>query len=524
MLLSELLKLIGYERTFRFEDREVEGIGTDSTHAMQGDLFVCFAGRENDGHDFAAEAVASGAAALAVEHELDLPVPQIVVKDGRKAASEIASAFYGHPERKLKIIGITGTNGKTTTAHMLASILAADGRNCGNIGTLGIFYANRAVSPELTTPDPVHLYKVLADMAEAGMEYVAMEVSAHALYYGKVDGIPFEAGIYTNFTEDHLDFFDTMENYAAAKAKLFRKGRCRFALFNYDDEECRRIGARCENSYSYGLENPSDVFAVDVREDFDGCSYVINLFDEICPIRLQMPGLYNVYNSMAAAACAKLLGVSLPSIAAGLSGLRKVSGRLEHVARVKGADIFVDFAHTPDGLEKSLSALRRKDARFSAFALFSAFAARYAALSAIRPRPYYVPDYAGRVSAAARLSGVSAKRLFSFLRVPGSERSFAFSRTFCECRARLGRGGELLSAFAKKLSASYFAAGGGAHRAERARAEEAYAYAAELSPLLSPPVLERELGACTLPHMKNGAYVPEKTVRMRSETYEEQCR
>lgn len=359
MLLSELLKTIGHERTFRFEDREVEGIGTDSTHTMQGDLFVCFAGRENDGHDFAAEAVASGAVALAVERELELPVPQIVVRDGRKAVSEIAAAFYGHPERKLKIIGITGTNGKTTTAHMLASILAADGRNCGNIGTLGIFYANRAVSPELTTPDPVHLYKVLADMAEAGMEYVAMEVSAHALYYGKVDGIPFEAGIYTNFTEDHLDFFDTMENYAAAKAKLFQKGRCRFALFNYDDEECRCIGAHCENAYSYGMENPSDVFAVDVREDFDGCSYVINLFDEICPIRLQMPGLYNVYNSMAAAACAKLLGVSLPSIAAGLSGLRKVSGRLEHIARVKGADIFVDFAHTPDGLEKSLLSLRR---------------------------------------------------------------------------------------------------------------------------------------------------------------------
>ena len=178
----------------------------------------------------------------------------------------------------------------------------------------------------------------------------------------------------------------------------------------------------------------------------------------------------------------------------------------------------------PFACTEALFALRRKDARFSAFALFSAFAARYAALSAIRPRPYYVPDYAGRVSAAARLSGVSAKRLFSFLRVPGSERSFAFSRTFCECRARLGRGGELLSAFAKRLSASYFAAGGGACRAERARAEEAYAYAAELSPLLSPPALERELGACTLPHMKNGAYVPEKTVQMRSETYEEQCR
>ena len=359
MLLSELLAKTDHERTFRFADCEIRGICTDSAHVMQGDLFVCIRGRENDGHDHAAEAVAAGASALAVERELDLPLPQILVKDGREAASRIAAAFYGHPETRLKIIGITGTNGKTTTAHMLASILAADGKKCGNIGTLGIFYANHAVSPELTTPDPVQLYKTLSDMAEAGMEYAVMEVSAHALYYGKTDGIPFEAGIYTNFTEDHLDFFGTMQAYAAAKAKLFEAGRCRFSLFNYDDEECRRVGRLCPGSYSYALETPADVFAVDVRETLTGSTYVINLFDEICPIRLHMPGLHNVYNSMAAAACAHLLGVPLPSIAAGLENLKKVSGRLEHVARVNGADIFVDFAHTPDGLEKSLKALRK---------------------------------------------------------------------------------------------------------------------------------------------------------------------
>ena len=359
MLLGELLQGIAYERVSRFEDREIAGITTDSKHVMKGDLFVCFSGGEHDGHEYAAEALAAGASALAVERELPLPAPQIVVRDGRKAAGEIAAAFYGHPEEKLKVIGVTGTNGKTTTCHMLASILTAAGKECGIIGTLGIRYANREISPDLTTPDPPYLYKIFADMAEAGVEYVVMEVSAHALYFGKVDGVRFEAGIFTNFTEDHLDFFKTMDAYAAAKEKLFEKGRCRFSVFNFDDAEGRKIAASCDNAYSYALENPADVFAVDIRENFDGCSYVINLFDELYDIRLNMAGLHNVYNSMAAAECAKLLGVSTPVIASGLSGLKSVRGRLEHVAQVNGADIFVDFAHTPDGLEKSLTALKR---------------------------------------------------------------------------------------------------------------------------------------------------------------------
>lgn len=359
MLLGNLIGQIEHERVSRFEEREIIGISTDSKHVMKGDLFVCFSGGEHDGHEFAAEAISAGASALAVERELPLPVPQIVVKDGRKAAGEIARAFYGHPERKLKIIGITGTNGKTTTAHMLAAILAAAGKECGIIGTLGIRYANREISPDLTTPDPPYLYKIFADMAEAGVEYVVMEVSAHALHFGKVDGVRFEAGIFTNFTEDHLDFFKTMDAYAAAKEKLFAKGRCKRAVFNFDDAEGRKIAASCANAYSYALENPADVFAVDIEENFEGCSYVINLFDELYDIRLNMAGLHNVYNSMAAAECAKLLGISTPAIAAGLSGLQQVRGRLEHVGQVNGADIFVDFAHTPDGLEKSLSALKR---------------------------------------------------------------------------------------------------------------------------------------------------------------------
>ena len=359
MLLGNLLKEITYESVKNYKDVEIEGIGADSKHAMSGDLFFCFKGGEHDGHDFAAEAVGAGAVALVTERELPIPVPQILVKDGRGAATQIAAAFYGHPEKKMKIIGITGTNGKTTTAHMLASILAAAGKVCGNIGTLGIYYANKEISPDLTTPDPSFLYRVFADMVQSGVEYVVMEVSAHALYFGKVDGIAFEIGVYTNFTEDHLDFFKTMERYAEAKARLFTENRCKKAVLNFDDVECLRLASICENVSSYALENPADVFAVDIRENFEGCRYVINLFDELYDIRLNMAGIHNVYNSMAAAACAKLLGIGLPSIAEGLSSLHRVSGRLERVAGVNGADIFVDFAHTPDGLEKSLTALKR---------------------------------------------------------------------------------------------------------------------------------------------------------------------
>lgn len=359
MLLSSLLRETAHLKTVRFKDVEVTGVSIDSKHVLQGDLFVCFAGGEHDGHEFAGEALAAGASALVAERELPFPVPQVIVEDGRAASAAFSAAFYGHPEKRLKIIGVTGTNGKTTTAHMLASIFAAAGKTCGNIGTLGIRYANREVAPELTTPDPCFLYKIFADMVACGVEYAVMEVSAHALHFGKVDGIPFEAGIFTNLTEDHLDFFGTMENYAAAKEKLFVPGRCRFAVLNYDDEEGRKLGRAADNAFSYALENPADVFAVDICDELDGCSYVINLFDELYDIRLRLTGLHNVYNSMAAAACAKLLGVSTPAVAAGLRALPRVRGRLEHVARCGGADIFVDFAHTPDGLEKSLTALRR---------------------------------------------------------------------------------------------------------------------------------------------------------------------
>lgn len=338
---------------------EIAGICSDSRRVRQGDLFVCYEGEKEDSHEHAAEACARGAAAVVCSRELGLDVPQVIAKDGRAAVAMLARNFYSFPDKKLKIIGITGTNGKTTTTYMLKSIFEADGANCAVIGTLGVAYANKFVSPELTTPDPIFLYSLLDDMVKCGVEYVFMEVSAHALYFGKVDGIFFTAAIFTNLTQDHLDFFGDMKSYADSKKLLFSKERSRLAIINSDDEFGAELMAERQDALTYGLENPADTFAIDLSEDIDGTSFVINISDELYDIRLNMPAIHNVYNALAAATCAHALGVSTEAVAEGLSVLKGVSGRLECVAKFRGANIFVDFAHTPDGLEKSLSCLKK---------------------------------------------------------------------------------------------------------------------------------------------------------------------
>ena len=360
MKLSEILDCVDVLNFVGNAETEISGLCTDSRLAKRGNLFFCYAGGKYDSHEFVAEAQKNGAVAVICEHIIDnCDLTQIVVKNGRAAITSVARAYYGYADKKLKLIAVTGTNGKTTVTHMLAAIFTANGKKAGVIGTLGISYAGKLVSPELTTPDPVFMHSTFADMAENGIEYVFMEVSAHALYYDKIAGLHFEVGIFTNFTQDHLDFFGTMDEYAASKKKLFKKGRCGFCVLNSDDELGLKLISECENAISYGLKNPADVFAVDIAESLEGSRFVINLFDELYDIKLNIPAEYNVYNAMAAAACAKVLGVKTQVIADGLKSMKGVAGRLERVAKYNGADIFVDFAHTPDGLEKSLIALKK---------------------------------------------------------------------------------------------------------------------------------------------------------------------
>ncbi len=358
MKLSMLVQALGGTAEGDTE-AEITGLCTDSSKIKKGDLFFCYKGTKFDSHSCAAAAEKAGAAALVCERRLGCSLPQIVVKDGRAAVAVAARIFYGCADKNLKIVAVTGTNGKTTTTYMLASIFSAAGRSAGVIGTLGISFAGRFISPELTTPDPVYLHSVLREMADCGVEYVFMEVSAHALYFDKTAGIRFAAGIFTNCTQDHLDFFRDMKQYADCKKKLFEDGRCRFSVINSDDKTGIEIMRTAPSSVTYGLKNPADVFAIDVEESISGTTFVLNLFDELYEIKLNLPAVHNVYNAMAAAACAKMLGISTEKIAEGLSLLKSVPGRLERVGSYNGADIFVDFAHTPDGLEKSLQSLKK---------------------------------------------------------------------------------------------------------------------------------------------------------------------
>lgn len=340
-------------------ETEVSGLCSDADAVVSGDVFICYAGMNFDGHDFIDKAVANGAAAIVCEKEIKTQLPCAVVADGRAAMAVLARTFYGYADKKLKLIAVTGTNGKTTTTYMLKSIFDKNNCKTGIIGTLGIAYGDIFITPELTTPDPLFLHSVFADMVKCGVEYVFIEASAHALYFDKLHGLHFEAGIFTNCTQDHLDFFKDMQSYAECKCKLFEHGRCTHAVVNSDDPLGAQLIEALPDCVSYGLENPADTFAIDVEERIDGSTFVINLNDEIYEINLKLPALHNVYNALAAASCAQLLGVKTEVIAEGLAGLDRVSGRLERVARYNGGEVFVDFAHTPDGLEKSLSSLKK---------------------------------------------------------------------------------------------------------------------------------------------------------------------
>lgn len=360
MYLSKLIeKITVKEKLFCEQDIEIKGLCMDSRLCQAGDLFICIKGEKTDGHCYAEQAAQNGAIAFVTTEKLSLKAPQILVDDSRETVGLLADTFFGEPSNDLKIIGITGTNGKTTTAYMLKSILQSAQKKTGIIGTLGIVYGDKKIEPTLTTPDPIYLQSVLADMRDCGVEYVVMEVSAHALYYQKDSGLRFSACIFTNFTQDHLDFFQCMDNYKNAKMRLFDNEKCPVAIVNGDDDTGREIAKARLNAKTvfYGMDTPTDAFAVITYEGLYGIEFVLNIMDKLSRISLSLLGKHNVYNALAASVCATELGISLAEVAEGLRTLKKVNGRLEYLRQYNGADIFVDFAHTPDGLKKSLECL-----------------------------------------------------------------------------------------------------------------------------------------------------------------------
>lgn len=334
---------------------EIDELTFDSRKKVNNGLYFCLSGSK-DGHEFALEAVDNGAVALVCERKLDIAVPQIIVDDSRLAMTKAAAAFYSHPELSLKLIGITGTNGKTTTSFIVKSILECYDKNVAVIGTNGIYYKDRTLPSSLTTPDPIELFEAFDALVKLGAEYVVMEVSAHAAALRKVSGLRFEVAAFTNLTQDHLDYFADMESYFSAK-ESFLKGDNKRVIINADDSYGLRLIKEIKNSLSYGYDNPSDVFGINLTMSEHGLSYVLNLMDEIIGIKFSLPGRFNMYNTMCAAAICYALGVPPAVIEEGIKRVKKVDGRF-NIINTTACSIIIDFAHTDDGLNNVLKAIR----------------------------------------------------------------------------------------------------------------------------------------------------------------------
>ncbi len=319
---------------------DISGITHDSRAVLPGTLFCCVAGGHVDGHAFAADAAAAGAVALLCERPLPVPVTQVVVPRVREAMAPAAAAFFDHPSQRVPVVGVTGTNGKTTTTHLLAAAVGAGGRPCDVIGTL---------SGPRTTPEAPDLQARLADAAERGAT-AALEVSSHALVQHRVDATWFTVAVFTNLSAEHLDFHRTMDEYFAAKASLFAPGRAAIGVINVDDPWGRRLLDRASI--------PTRPFSLADAVDLDvGATSSTFRWDDQ-PVRLRLGGAFNVANALAAAAAARELGVGPREVADGLSSVASIPGRFEAVDGGQPFTVLVDYAHTPDSLEQALRAAR----------------------------------------------------------------------------------------------------------------------------------------------------------------------
>ncbi len=345
--LAELFAVLGPSATLRGVTEEqaalqlIRGVTHDSRR-VEGDwLFCCVPGSNVDGHGFAEQAVSQGATALLVEHPLAIDLPQIEVDNVRRAMARVADAFWGRPSRQLSVIGITGTNGKTTVSYMLAAILRAAGRRTEVLGTL---------SGARTTPESTDLQATLAAFLEAGVEAVAMEVSSHALELHRVDGVWFQTVVFTNLTPDHLDFHPTMEKYFQAKARLFEPQFSQAAVVNLDDPHGRLLrDAALVSTVGYELAEVNGVEFTATGTRFVWRGH---------PMVLPLAGRHNLSNALAAATVAEQLGLGADLVQAGLANLEPVPGRFESIDAGQPFDVVVDYAHTPDALGQVLESAR----------------------------------------------------------------------------------------------------------------------------------------------------------------------
>lgn len=361
MLLKDLLiDVPGVVATRGDMNAEIAELVTNSRDEVKGGLFFCISGMRFDAHDFAPQAEKNGCVALVVERFLDSPLVQVKVENVRSAMAYIASAFFGHPARKLRMVGVSGTKGKTTTSYLMKAILEKAGLKTGLIGTTGNLIGDKHLPSNMTTPDPVDLHRCLKQMVDEGVEAVSMEVSAHAVAMHRLDGVTFEAAGYTNFSQDHLDYFGTMEKYFETKKSFFMNGAVQNAALNADDESSEKITRDLTIPHiTYGISADADVFARDIEISEEGVAFSIRLRGlEEMPISMHLTGMFNVYNALAAASLAMILGIDKEAIKQGLESIRNVPGRVEMLDTHTPYKVILDYAHSPDALENVLTTVR----------------------------------------------------------------------------------------------------------------------------------------------------------------------
>lgn len=354
MKLSEILK--GIDVLNKYSDAEVIDVTQDSRLVKEGSLYVCVKGNTFDGHSVAEEMLENGAAAVVVERDLGLD-KQVIVSDTRSIFSSVCANFFGNPAKNLKLIGLTGTNGKTTTTFLIKQILELTGKMVGLIGTVQNMVGDEIYPAKYTTPDPYELQSLFKKMVDAGCEYCVMEVSSQALAQGRVNGLQFHIGAFTNLTQDHLDYHKTWENYFNSKRILFENSD--IAITNADDKYGLEIvkDLPCKTvTYAVNTNN-ADYCAKNVKFKSDGVEYEI-VSDFIGRVSCPIPGRFSVYNSLCAAAVALSLGIDYKSVLTAISKSNGVKGRIEVVPTNTDYTVIIDYAHSPDGLENIITSLR----------------------------------------------------------------------------------------------------------------------------------------------------------------------
>ncbi|WP_044896123.1 UDP-N-acetylmuramoyl-L-alanyl-D-glutamate--2,6-diaminopimelate ligase [Bacillus alveayuensis] len=369
MKLKALLKYLYQYHVYGEQNPTISSIEMDSRKVTKGSLFVCIKGYTVDGHDFALEAINRGAAAILAERKVHVKddIPVIIVKNTKRAMAILADAFYGQPTHKLHLIGVTGTNGKTTTTHMIEKILKEAGKNTGLIGTMYIKIKEKQYDVKNTTPESLTLQSMFKKMIDENVTNAVMEVSSHALHMGRVHGCDFDVAVFTNLSQDHLDYHHTMDEYRNAKGLLFAQlgnayhhEKPKFAILNGDDLASKYYEhLTSAHIITYGIDAECDIMAKNIKMSATGTMFTLVTPDGTYPVQMKLVGKFNVYNVLAAIAATLVSGISIETILKAVQSLEGVRGRFELVNEGQNFTVIIDYAHTPDSLENVLKTVKQ---------------------------------------------------------------------------------------------------------------------------------------------------------------------